>query len=105
MRNDRTSAHAKNLTTPRDRTQRNVFKPINAILITQVFRHVDDIEHDTGHKYRCLMTYVSAVSAYHLYNDIMSSREKNLITPYDTPRRNVLQPDKIKIQSADFQAQ
>ena len=55
MRIDRTSTHEKNLTTPHDRTHRNVFTPINANLATPFFRHVDDIAHDTGHKYRYLM--------------------------------------------------
>ena len=72
------------------------------ILVTPVFRHVDDIEHDTGRKYRCLMTYVSDVSAY---NDITSNREQNLITPHDTSRRKVLRSDDTNSQSAGFQAQ
>ena len=35
-----------------------------AILVTPVFRHVDDIEHDTGRKCRRLMAYVPDVSAH-----------------------------------------
>ena len=102
VQNDRMGAHEKNLTIPRDRTHRNVFKPIIAILIMPVFRHVDDIEHDTGHKCRYSMTYVSDVSAY---NDITSGCDKNLITPHDTSRRNILQSDDINPQSVGFQAQ
>ncbi len=72
------------------------------ILVTPVFRHVDDIEHNTGHKCRRLMTYVPDVSAY---NDITSNRDQNLITPHDTTRRNVLQSDDTNPQSVGFQAQ
>ena len=47
---------------------------------------------------------ISNVSAYHVQNDRMSGGEKNLITPHDISRQNVLQSDNHNSQNAGSQA-